>query len=375
MTSSKIWLAEACPGSHAYPHQAELVAAGVTGTHGHGFLERVLLGDLDGARELAPADLRNRLDGINLTRLRELFGAFTARVEEAFAYDPRTDRARSLGLQTGRDYSKATIDEITGTVDAWAGDEGWAVVADWKFGRSFVAHPRENRQIHLFAVAAARITTAPVVRGIIGRVEEDGGSRLYHEDFDVMALDAIAHQLGRIRDRVRAAQMSVEDGRRPELVLGEHCTYCPARWSCPAQADAGQQLVELASRAKELSPEAAGKAYVLASAVERAVKAMKSVLIERAKAEPLPLPNGKFLKVFPERLDVLDLGVALDIADDGADEVGEEFEAITRAASLSKEALERELGKDAAIAFIERLKAAKGIRDGQRLMPRQVAKP
>lgn len=370
VSSSKLGLAEQCPGSHALSHQRESSIAASRGTSGHSFLERVLLGDLEGARELAPEELRDRLDGIDLRRLQELFGTHVPRIEETFAYDPRKDRARILGAQLGRDYGKATIDEIPGTTDAWAGDDAWAVTVDWKFGRSFVAHPRENRQIHLFVVAIARITKAEQVRGIIGKIEEDGGTRFLFEDFDTIAIDAIAHGIRRIAERVRAAQMAVEDGRRPELIVGEHCGYCPARWRCPAQAEAGQQLVEISKRAKELTPTAAGEAYELVKAVEKAVEAVKKVLVERAKAEPLPLPDGKFLKICPERLEVLDASVALAQASDE-----KERDAIARAADLSKAAVERELGKDAAIALLERMKAANGIKDGQRLMPRRVKQP
>lgn len=369
VTSSKLYLAEICPGSHAFPHQREASAAATKGTKGHSFLERVLLGDLEGARELAPEELRDRLDGIDLPRLRELFGTFTPKIEQAFAYHARSDVARVLGAQMERDYSKATSDEIPGTADAWAGDDSWAVVVDWKFGRSFVAHPRENWQVKLFVVAIARVTGADQVRGIIGKIDEDGGARFLHEDFDTMAIDAIAHGIRRISERVRAAQMAVEDGRRPELVVGEHCGYCPARWSCPAQADAGQQLVEISSRVNELTPEAAGKAYLLTQAVSKAVDAVKKVLLKRAAAEPLPLPNGKVLKIFPERLDVLDFAVALEQATE------DEKKAVLQAADVSKAALERELGKDRAIALFERMKAANGIKDGVRLMPRQVNPP
>lgn len=369
ITSSKLYLAELCPGSHALPHQRESSAAANTGTKGHSFLERVLLGDLEGARELAPDELKDRLDGIDLKRLVELFGTFEPNVEQAFAYNPREDQARVLGERMERDYSKVTSDEIAGTADGWSGDSSWAVVADWKFGRSYVAHPRENWQVKFFVVSISRITGAEVVRGIIGKVDEDGGTKFFFEDFDTMAIDAIAHGIRRIEQRVRASQMAVEDGRRPELVVGEHCGYCPARWACPAIADAGQQLVALEARAAALTPEAAGFAYLQVQAVMKAGEAVKKVLLSRAKAEPLPLPNGKVLKIFPERLDVLDFAVALEQATEA------EKSAVMKAADISKAALERELGKDASIALFERMKSANGIKDGVRLMPRQVNPP
>lgn len=369
LTGSRLQLADACPGSHALPWTKDTSAAAERGTSGHEFMERALTGDVTGALEVAPPEMRGRLTAVDIERLRELFDE-PPHMEETFAYDLTTGEARSLGTSLGRDYSAAKDTEIVLTVDAWQGDVFGGRVYDWKFGRSFITGPRENWQVRAGAAAIARYTGAAEMRGGIVKVGEDGRLMVLVEDFGDMDLDGIEADLRRLADRVNAARLQVQAGQEPPLVLGDHCTFCPARWNCPAQARAGQALIGLATRGEALTPEKAGEAWVLMRAVRAAVEMMESTLREMAAETPIPLPNGKVLRPVESKIDVLDAVVAF-----GKAASDEEAAAVLRAASVTKEGLKRELGEEKASDLLARMKAAGGVHQGKRVQMRECNPP
>lgn len=367
ITASRLGLAASCPGSHALPWTRTISEASTAGTKAHSFMERAFAGDVAGALELAPDELKGRLEAVDLERLAKLFPSRPS-VEIPLAWDPETDAARELPSEGGhRDYSSATPGEITGTVDVAAAGARIVVGVDWKFGRSYVPSPRENLQVKFAVVALARVHQADEAIGAIVKIDEDGKARVFDARFDEIAIDAAASEIRRVARRVRAAQVAAEDGRTPELVVGEHCGYCPARWSCPEQVSAAQSLVKIGERAKELTPEKAGEAWVLAKAVLKAAEQVLAVVGDMAAEAPVPLPDGKVLKQVTQHIEVLDLEVALAEAEDG-----QQREAIVRAASISKKSLEEELGAAGTKALVERMRKSNGVGSAPRVQLRSV---
>lgn len=349
ITGSRLALADACPGSHALPWVGSRSKAADDGTAGHAFLERVGAGDRLGAIEALPEHMRKRCEAIDVVAMVQRFGA--ARYEVTFAYDPLTDTARELGAGLDRDYSDAKPGEIVATADVI----GLDATGDFKFGQGMVLRPRENWQFKLIALANARARGDAFADSWLLKVDEDGNTLEVSDTFDAMDLDGIAAGVRDIYERVVVAQAAVKAGGTPQMVTGEHCRYCPAFASCPAQAGAGQALVALSERSEALTPQRAGEAWVLMRTVKAAVEKMEDVLRAMAEAEPLPLPNGKVLKPVVSQVEVLELEAAIENA------TPETYSQVLKAGSVTKAALERAIGKDETKALIEQMRKAGGV--------------
>jgi hypothetical protein len=292
ITASRLDLAATCPGSHALPWVGSVSDAATNGTEVHAFTERALLGDVAGALEMVPENLRHRCAEIDVPRLRAMFGP-DLRAEVKVAYDPIEDRAVEIEAPGTRDYESAPEGWITGTIDALSLDP--VVVADWKSGKSWHKRPRENWQIRFAAVAASRLSgnLDNGATGIVGKILDDGGLYPVADPFDEFDLDAAAVGLKAVATGVRQAQADVAASRLPRLVTGQHCRFCPAFASCPAQVGAAQAMVPLSQRLATLTPAEAGELVPQVLAAEAAVAKAKEALQELARREPLPLPNGK----------------------------------------------------------------------------------
>lgn len=149
-----------------------------------------------------------------------------ARAEVAFAYNPTNDTARELPpSELHRDYSQAKPDEFTGTADVVIVRPVAAAIIDWKCGqRRYVTVPKENRQLKLLALAAARAYDVDNVSVTLGFIDSEGGVQVETATFDAFELAAIAGEM---------CALAAKLAGNPEPQTGPHCTWCPAVASCP----------------------------------------------------------------------------------------------------------------------------------------------
>lgn len=159
------------------------------------------------------------------------FGDQEMHAEEAFAWNPRTDVGRSLGLSLNRDYSGATADEAVGTADVILVDRGAGriVVADYKFGHGHVARARENLQVRALARYATRAYGMNRATVILVRGREDGSAWLDVDEMEEVDLDATGDVLMDLAQRIAVDR---ERGDAP-ATAGEHCRYCRSAPHCP----------------------------------------------------------------------------------------------------------------------------------------------
>jgi len=193
--------------------------------------------------------------------------------ERAYAWDFVDDAGRELPTSGHRDYSQARPSEWCGTADCVTWDDATLVVYDWKSGRADLA--TYDGQMAALAVAAARAHGAASVRVVLVRFRDDGEPPEVRERaFDSLDLESYADRFAEALDG--AAYLTAEP--KP----GPHCDemYCPARRACPASKALLASHPETAPLAEVLStaivtPEDAGRAYMLAARAEKLIKAMK----------------------------------------------------------------------------------------------------
>lgn len=287
----------ACPASAVLPQVRQMGSlASETGTAVHSFIEKVraraatlmLAGEVtagglayDAALDMARAEELAKIpDGAKHQTLCESFdfGLIPqgAQLEVAFAWDPRTDTARSLGQNLARDYDGAHPYEIVGTADLVGALIDAVIVADWKTGARLVS-AASAWQLKFLALAAARLSGRSNAQVALVYLRAD---RAYIDraEFDACDLALFGKQLRKLLERVEEQRAKVDAGRAPDVAINPGCRYCPAMPACPAHArvigtlikkvDATQALsddelaAEIYSQVMALSPEQVGRAWV-----------------------------------------------------------------------------------------------------------------
>ena len=157
--------------------------------------------------------------------------------EAAYAYDPRTDRARQLDT-TDRRYL-TEVGEIAGTVDAVRIIGKKATVVDWKTGMDFAgltADAADNWQLRLYALCVSRCHAVSEVTIAIVRITPEG---VKHTEYtlDELELDAVASEVAALAAAAATSQ--------PQP--GAHCKRCRAVAVCPATAKAQDALAPVSA--------------------------------------------------------------------------------------------------------------------------------
>lgn len=141
--------------------------------------------------------------------------------------------------------SRASLDDygpdLGGTadivVDAWPDA---LYVLDYKHGAGVTVEVEENHQTRTYILAEAHASGFTHSRYVTGIVQP----RRRHDDGSVRTEELTAEELTAFGASVRAARKLVDDPDAP-LVLGDHCTWCDARTSCPAQIRAAQEQAQV----------------------------------------------------------------------------------------------------------------------------------
>jgi PD-(D/E)XK nuclease superfamily len=307
VSASKAHLFLTCPPSGILP-RAEVIDGSMefkrAGRVRHRYLALAKTHGREVALEDVPADMRAECASIDLDKLpMERDGAYGAEV--AFAYNLLTGAGRELPGVQERAYLEAdpplAPEEIPGTADVFgfSADGESILIIDWKGAWADVPPAATNGQLLLLALAACSAKKRDKAIVAICRLGDDGNPYFDVAHLTRFDLDLAAEEFKRAWGQMEFASMQMEVGERPEVIMGPHCTHCPAFAGCHGplgllRAAAGApDLVEL--EMLPLDDESALKAHLSLKLIEAMVKRAKGAVRAYAKQHPLTLPNGKVL--------------------------------------------------------------------------------
>jgi hypothetical protein len=149
--------------------------------------------------------------------------------------------------------------------------------------------------MHLLGLAVARARGLSQVTVSVVHVTEDGAL-----GFDEMLLgpddlSRIARAVRKAFARVRDAQAAVSGGRTPNVRVGDHCSFCPAFRSCPANVGLAKHLLSASADdfdIDEMSPSQVGSLWAWAARARRVLEEIEAGLKAYIDHEPVPHPDG-----------------------------------------------------------------------------------
>lgn len=314
VTASGLQRALACPGSLILPSVSEPdTVYSSRGTAIHEFLETVaaLVGDgitVEQAREETLAnvhpDHQDICTALNLARI-----PLHLAHEVAFAIDLDTWTARELGRSSDRAYPVTHRWELPGTADFCGVDlaRRRGVVGDYKSGYLPIPAPSSNSQLLFLALALAIVHDLDEVDIHIVRLREDGEGWTESATVDVFTLHGFLDELLKLRKR--ESELRERQGDDPDLVLGTHCRYCPARLRCPANVSMIRALgsgTDPLGAEIVLTPDSARFAALRLKEAKMLVRLVENQIEAYARENPIELGEGMWLgpvRTETERID------------------------------------------------------------------------
>lgn len=296
-TFSALDRAKRCPGSCALPQIKGISQASARGTVIHDFVLSKKRGD-EKLPEVPP-EYRALCEAIDIDAIP--VGAY----EMAFGIDVDTGLARSLGQNLGRKYpGDLRIGELVGTVDIYneikVGEEGAVYVGDLKSGLGDHVPPvRENLQVGVGALAAARIHGVSVAVTEIIRVKDNGSVIRETAILDKWALDSIELEIQELAKQVRKEIAVADAGGIVTVTTGEHCKFCPAYSHCPAQTNLAMALADPKGLEQDimgaLTPASAPVVYRKYKAAQDVLNKIRNALYGYAEQQEFEVGNGYVL--------------------------------------------------------------------------------
>ena len=190
--------------------------------------------------------------------------------------------------------------EVTrGTCDVLSCGPDWLAFLDWKTGWSGDPH-----QYQLMAYAdAGRCAYGMPTSGYVTAVEVWIRLREYNtRNFTEAELDGFR---ARMSDQIRSAQ-----SKHPQYAAGPHCKFCPHQHHCAPRDEYLRSAVSMLAPTHEqpmaLTREVIGQLYERRRAIERAVTAYDKLLDEELRQGPVPLGDGRELRLKEVEQDKLD---------------------------------------------------------------------
>ena len=308
LTASALGRAEACIGStvlHGYDESGEYAA---TGSAVDRFVQTAKTKGKALALAEAPVELRPYLDALTLDRVPD-----GAEYQVAFALHALTGEVRRIPGR-GAGYPNLGDEWILGTSDIVGVRDGRAMVWDLKWGAYTIGRdPADDLQLGFYGVCAARIAGTDEVEVGFLRAGWDGVLRPEMALLDAMALDAMEERIRGIWRRASAATSLYADGTEaPRLHVGQWCTYCHARRSCPAQVQpvalalrgdlatlAGEALPSpglMREKVTALTLDDKGRLYERLDAAADFLGLVKGILRDDARTTPIPLSENRELR-------------------------------------------------------------------------------
>lgn len=309
-TGSKLELAEQCVGSAVFDGVETTSEAADLGSAKHAFHYDVLTLGRAAALKRAPEHYRPMLERFNIEALPAgQPGSWAGEV--AFALNIETGEARELGRNIGRTYIEhgAGPDDLVGSIDivGMAADLA-ALIIDLKTGWTRVSRAKGNLQLLLAAVCAVKLYGAELARGAILYANEDGQPWWDHAAWDLVDLAEAEMRLTDLGRSIRVSRKLFIDGDpttgeiiKPRLVAGDHCKWCPAINTCPAQGALVRRFIASPKETEEdfkkglADNDVAAYAYRRLIAGKASIERALSAVYARAAHSPILLANGKVL--------------------------------------------------------------------------------
>lgn len=363
----------ACLGSQVFPRVQVTSADNASGNVVHGYLAAAkTMGKGAALAAIDDDEMRAKCDAIDLESI-----PAGADSELTVAWDPDTDTGRILGSNLGRDYTAAMPGEFVGTADLVGRVADAVEGGDFKTGLQ-VKKARDSWQARALSLFSARAIGAESARFTMLYLGHDGRWYPDKAEFDAMDLSTFADELRALKQRIGAVRAAfAATGALPALHVGPHCRYCPSVPFCPAQGALAKAMVSDLSVIDQgiaaLTDDEAGRAWEMLRMAEKLVERIKEGLQERARVQPIPLPDGKVLQEVPWSSTKIDGKVALRVLkEEGGDDL------VFAAASVSKASIDRALaaaGKGAKEAklVLGEIERAGGIRMMRSTQVRAVA--
>lgn len=288
-----------CIGGAVLSNVSEDYASAERGRALHDFMRSLALGVPRGdVLAAVPEDWREDAE-----RIAPVEDVASGRPEVGLALDLTTGEARALGEDMTREEVRAAKPpgSIGMLLDWLSVETDTAVVRDWKMGwQEDLGAATEHLQLRAYVATALLALGKPKGRG-----------ELWHWDgirwrVDVVEMDWLGAQeaLDEVRGlvaRVEAARDAhARRGELPRLAVGRWCTWCPAQRACPALTGGLVAVLrgEVAGGpVAEMTPEEAGRAYETVRQLRTRLDGFMTDLEMLASRTPLPLPDGKELRL------------------------------------------------------------------------------
>lgn len=357
LTAGNLDLASTCPGSHALPHvRRAATEKSERGAAVHDFVTRALAGDYDDALANVPAVARDTCKWIDVDEL----DGFTRPILEderylraTLAWDPASGKAAWLPAGEPRDYRAVPEGSVIDTADVLtAGTKGGTEVrvTDIYTG-SNLTPPRDDWRMRFLGYVAAQVFNSDVAVLQTVSIDEDGEVTTYWDELN-------ARELAEIGDDLRRVHRQVESAREGsyEFTVGAHCGHCPAFHACPVQAGTAQSIMD--EKLDELTPERVAEIWPRLQAVKKATKQVQDVLTDYVIADPVPLSNGKELRVTERQTEEYLPGPSMRVLRElmGSDE------AVAEAVAVTKSSLKNAISPEVMPEVIRRIRDEGGVR-------------
>lgn len=229
--------------------------------------------------------------------------------EVAYAVNVKTRRVRRIGKDIGRNYGELAPFEVPCTIDLEAQRiDGLPFVRDWKFG-----HTSNWWQVQVQCMAVAfpldgadpPRRLAPEVDAGFVYIDGDTEGLEWQEDDRLVSLEEIDRACTELYEAFVRNQESAHDyvqhGIVPKTTEGPWCRYCRAYDHCPSKWELARNMYTDLAKSEELvrdmSPEQKGALYVRTQEMSRIIKNVQEAIKVNAGRKPVPLPDGKFLKM------------------------------------------------------------------------------
>ncbi len=364
-TGSSVGRSLICPPSGVLPQVQTVRAASTFGNVVHEFCRRCNVDGRDAALDaIEDESYRAACEAIDLDRMPTLLRDRYVS-ELALAFDVKDGTARVLGQNVGRRYAELGVDharQVPMSIDL-AGftedSEGFETI-DYKTGTGRYMAEVYRAQLAMGALAGTRAYGKTWARGVLLYVHSDGGVHAEYAVFDAYDLALFEAELRRLWARQDRVESELAAGQPlSDLVVGEHCEYCNAFRSCPAQANIIRWALEpsvlsdLGAAVESLTHERAAEAYQKMKVLRRVLDVVESALEAYATATPIDAGGGLVYGSVPWSKEPLVGSVARQVLvekcgqkiADGAAEWKVTKEAVKSAGRLRAEALTAASGK------------------------------
>ena len=215
--------------------------------------------------------------------------------EVAMAYSVK--RGGRLLKTQGRNYAKARKDEYCMTIDLVFVGPDFVVAFDFKSGMVKLGPPKDSGQLMAAGVCLADIFKKN--RAIIGHIYTRPNEPVWRDvaELDVFDLQAFRSKMEWLDGKLAAARARMKLNQAPDVTMGDHCRYCPATNSCPAQKSLAIELAtgKLANYNTSLSRSQMAEAWEKTKILQALLNKVKASIIAEAEREPIPHLDGKVL--------------------------------------------------------------------------------